>query len=182
MKLLLRGWPRRPLSAQDAVSLRLPNNASVRLETLEDVPEPKAASLLAFWHDQRPAGGLPDRRAFDPTEMTEWLGYISVYEYLSDRGDFLNRLEGTYVADLTRENWTGRKASEVDARFGSSFLSELLETRALREPVIDLVQIYQNDYGAAVRLLLPLSREGGDDVDQVFAAFFARNYQPPRLL
>lgn len=174
----LPGAGRRP--AKHAVSLA--KNASARLDDAGPIENPKAASLLEYWHRNRQDGALPDRTTFEATRLAEWLGFLSIYQYEAGPDDFRNRLEGSYVADLTGENWTGRYASDVDRRFGSSFRAELAEVRVRETPVADLVQIYQNDYGVAVRLLLPVALIGGREADQIFVALFARNYQPPQVI
>lgn len=160
---------------------RLGKNDSARLGAAVD---DRAAALLSFWHRNAAAGagGLPDRQAFDPLNLAPWLGYLSVYEHDAGRDDFLNRLEGTYVADLTGENWTGRFASDVDRRFGSRFGEELAAVRRSRQPATDLVQIFQNDFGVAVRLMMPVAKVGSSRADQIFVAIFAKDYHPSLLI
>ncbi|MDF1792595.1 MAG: PAS domain-containing protein [Thalassobaculaceae bacterium] len=161
--------------------LHLQKNASARLDSAGGDLNPQAARLISFWHANRLETGLPDRQSFDPSCMTEWLGYISIYEYEPAKDDFRNRLEGSYVADLTGENWTGHYASEVDMRFGARFLRDLKETRVQRVPLVDLVQIFQNDYGVALRVMLPVSRRSGREADQIFVAIFAGGVGQPAV-
>lgn len=173
MRMFRRNAGSRETADSDRAPLRLAKNASARLDDEGSGLNPLAVSLLRFWYAHRLDTGLPDRRTFDPAGMATWLGYISIYEYIPEREDFRNRLEGSFTVDKTGENWTGRYASEVDSKFGSRFLAELLETRSQRAPRIDLIQIFQNDFGVAERLLLPVSRIGSDEADQVFVAIFA---------
>lgn len=139
---------------------------------------PLAESLIDYWYENRGDGGVPDRLSFDPFPLVTWLGYLSIYEYDAGRDDFRNRLEGSFVTELTGENWTRRYASEVDARFGSHFLSELRNVRRRRLPSADLIRIYQKDFSVAVRVLLPVcsdvSAGAAADADQVFVAIFAK--------
>lgn len=154
--------------------LSLPKNASRRLTGVPETVDPRAERLLAYWRENASReSGLPDRRAFDATRMIEWLGFFSIYEFDEADDDYYNRLEGTFIADLTGEDWTGRRATEVDAYFGSRFRPDLDAVRQHREPVVELVQIYQNDFGQAVRILLPVSKSGGRAADQIFVAMFA---------
>ena len=178
---------REPATAESSASLdrrevRLGKHASVRLELADDDLSPLAASIIDYWYRSRPNGGVPDRQAFDPVLLARWLGYLCVYEFQPDKDDFRNRLEGTYVGNLTGENWTGRQASDVDARFGSNFLAELRETRDTGEPIVHLVQIFQKHYSVAERILLPVSREPGGDADQIFVALFAHGFRPTRKM
>lgn len=153
--------------------LTLPKNASARMERDVAKLNPLASSLCDYWHTNRGDGGVPDRSSFDPMRLKPWLGFLSVYEFDNRRGDFRNRLEGSFVVDLTGENWTGRYASEVDDRFDSNFLAELREVLGAGRPSVDLIQIYQNDFGVAVRVLLPVASRPGAVANQVFVAIFA---------
>ena len=161
----------------DPDEIRLRKNESHCLSQIPDDADPRIAELLDYWHRSRDEGSVPDRRAFDPLNLLKWLGFCSVYEYKEERDDFLNRLEGTFIVDITGQNWTGRYASDVDSHFGSRFQEELKAVRAARLPAIDLVQIFQNDFGQAIRLLLPVSKSDGIQADQVFVAMFARSAQ-----
>lgn len=142
---------------------------------------PLARSLIDYWYMHRGPGGVPDRRSFDPFPLVRWLGYLSIYEYDAGRDDFRNRLEGTFVTELTGENWTRRYASEVDARFGSRFLPELRDVRRRRMPSTDFIRVYQKDFSVAVRVLLPVcsgvsvntAADATANADQVFVAIFA---------
>ncbi|WPZ34286.1 PAS domain-containing protein [Thalassobaculum sp. OXR-137] len=159
---------------------RLGSKSSVRVENADRDLSPLAASLLEYWRAARPETGVPDRTAFDPARLVKWLGYLSVYERVAERNDFRNRLEGTYVGNLTGENWTDRWASEVDARFGSTFLPDLREVCELGQPTVHLIKIFQKDYSIAERLLLPVSTVKGGAIDQVFVAIFANGVRPGR--
>ena len=152
----------------------LPKNSARRLTVIPATVDECAERLLAYWTaTASQETGLPDRRTFDAVHMIEWLGFFSIYEYDQADDDFYNRLEGTFVIDLIGENWTGRRASDVDRHFGSRFHLELDEVRRGRQPVIDLVQIYQSDYRQAIRLMLPVSKNGNRTADQIFVAMFA---------
>lgn len=178
MKIFRRPDTPLPVGVAERREERLGKRPSVRLETSDRDLSPLAAALLAYWQSSRRDGGVPDRGAFDPLHLTRWLGYLSVYEYEPDRDDFRNRLEGTYVGNLTGENWTGRRASEVDARFGSSFLGDLRQVRDRREPTAHLIKVFQKDFSVTERVLLPVSTRPGGDADQVFVAIFSNGVRP----
>lgn len=177
MKIFRRPDQPLPTGVAERREERLGAKASVRLETSDRDLSPLAAALLDYWQSSRGAGGVPDRGAFDPLRLTKWLGYLSVYEYEPERDDFRNRLEGTYVGNLTGENWTGRRASEVDARFGSSFLADLREVRDGSEPMAHLIKVFQKEFSVTERVLLPISTTPGGRADQVFVAIFANSNQ-----
>lgn len=179
MKLFRWGAQSRNVGKGRSQPTHLAKNASARLDVDDEALNPLVGSLLEFWHENRLDTGLPDRNAFDPARMTDWLGYISVYEYVPAKDDFRNRLEGSYVADLTGENWTGQCASAVDAKFGGRFLTELQEIRRTRMPSVDLIQVFQNDYGMAIRAMLPVSSTSTGEADQIFVAIFANGFRPP---
>lgn len=173
MKIFRRPDLPLPVGVAERREERLGAKSSVRLEASDRDLSPLAAALLEYWQTTRGAGGVPDRGAFDPLRLTRWLGYLSVYEYEPERDDFRNRLEGTYVGNLTGENWTGRRASEVDARFGSSFLADLREVRDAGEPMAHLIKVFQKEFSVTERVLLPVSTTPDGRTDQVFVAIFA---------
>lgn len=178
MKIFKRPDMPLPVGVAERRAERLGKSQSIRLEASDRDLSPLAAALLAYWQSGRPDGRVPDRSAFDPLKLTKWLGYLSIYEYEPERQDFRNRLEGTYVGNLTGENWTGRRASEVDARFGSSFLDDLRQVRDLGEPMAHLIKVFQKDFSVTERVLMPVSTQPGGEADQVFVAIFANGVRP----
>ena len=58
-------------------------------------------------------GGVPDRAAFDPTQIPMLLANLIVLEHLG-REEFRYRLLGTGVDAFTRRSYTGMKTSELD--------------------------------------------------------------------
>ncbi|WP_420403701.1 PAS domain-containing protein [Nisaea sp.] len=140
--------------------------------TLHEQINSSAISLLAYWYSSRRNNLVPDRIAFSPDALQKWLGHISIYEYVPARSDFINRLEGTLITDMTGQDWTGRWASDVDRSFGSTFLEELEEIRAAATPSIDSVRIYQKKYRTATKVLMPIAENERRNADQVFLAMF----------
>jgi hypothetical protein len=173
MKIFQRPEMPLPVGVAERRVERLGTNPSLRLEASDPDLSPLAAGLLAYWRSSRSAGSVPDRAAFDPLRLTRWLGYLSIYEHEPEGDDFRNRLEGTYVGNLTGENWTGRRASEVDARFGSRFLADLREARRRGEPTAHLIKVFQKEFSVTERVLLPVSSRPGGETDQIFVAIFA---------
>lgn len=132
----------------------------------------RALSLLAYWYSNRGERSVPDRNAFEPVALREWLGFISIYRHDPSLADFTNRLEGTLISDMTGQDWTGQKASDVDRSFGSKFGEELSEVIASLTPTIDVVPIFQKRYRTATKILMPIADKGSGGASQVFLAMF----------
>lgn len=155
---------------------RLVLSAAVNLPAPAELPrtaDPRLADLVHFWQScQIDAGGVPNREQLTPFTLRPWLGHISVYETVDAGLDFRVRLEGTKVTGMTSEDWTGRYASEVDARFGSTLVADMtkvVETGALA--VLE-TRIFQHKFKAATRLLLPVKATPNGRTDQVFLALY----------
>lgn len=134
-----------------------------------------ADDLLAYWGAQAARGvdGLPDDRAFDAFGLRPWLGRVSVYRALPGGADFLLRLEGTEIVAITGEDWTGHRASEIDAHYRGRLLVDLLRVAAGRQPLVDEIRIFQKSFIRIKRLLLPIGRDG--QVTKVLLCFFPRD-------
>jgi hypothetical protein len=89
-----------------------------RLDALPTSASPLLHSLLQFWSDAVSEDGVPSRNRLDVFALRPWLGHISIYEAVDGGDDFLIHLEGTAIVAITGEDWTGKRASEVDARYG----------------------------------------------------------------
>jgi hypothetical protein len=133
---------------------------------------PETGALYRLWRDAREEWGVPTRQALSPDALRPWLGSLSIYERLSGGDDFRIRLEGTKLAAMSGEDWTGRLASERDRRFGTDLLACCVEVCRLRLPLFDsAVPIFPKSYRFGQRLLLPLSRDG-EEATQVMLALF----------
>lgn len=140
------------------------------LERIE--PKPGLAdAFVRFWEDGVRGDCLPDRARFDALNLRRWIGFISIYEYVAERDDFRNRLEGTMISEMTGEDWTGRFASEVDRRFDGAFLQELHGVARSRAPLRSKSELYQKDFIRVEKVLLPIAGPEGD-VAQVFLGMF----------
>ncbi|HEY9566913.1 MAG TPA: hypothetical protein VIR38_02385, partial [Thalassobaculum sp.] len=101
-----------------------------------------------------------------------WLGHISIYEAIDGRTDFRIRLEGTRIAAMTGEDWTGRLASAVDQAFGTRLRGILLETLRSRRPAFHVTRIYQRESQDATRMLLPVRSRHDAPVDQILLVLY----------
>lgn len=129
-------------------------------------------ALELFWHQCRTAEGLATRRLITPFTLRPWLGHICVYQQIEDGADFRIKLDGTAVVELTGEDWTRRRVSEVDGRFGTRLLADCRETCARGEPVLSFSSLlFQKKWVVYHRLLLPVSSKG-EGYDQIFNAMY----------
>jgi len=141
----------------------------------DDLPAsaaPELSALLKFWRSHKDRAGIPSRLVMEPFQLVAWLGHLSIYEALDGGRDFRNRLEGTSVVTLTGEDWTGRMASAVDQRFGSSLVPAMRIVIATGEVAIHTMKLYQDGYKDVTRLLLPVRSRPDGPIDQVFLALY----------
>ncbi len=145
---------------------------------------PALHKLYDFWLDCRGVGDVPNRDAFDPFNLRPWLGHISIYQTINDGADFRIRLEGTSIVAITGEDWTGKRASDVDRRYGSRLVDFMKATLRAHEPAIHTMRLFQNNIEYITRVLLPVRSQQRGPVDQVFLAMYADPPQtaawPPR--
>lgn len=151
-----------------------------RVDVLPPSADPRAAALLAKWSSCQVDGTPPDRETLDVFALRPWLGHISIYETVNGRADFRIRLEGTRISQMTGEDWTGRHASQVDARFGTQLVAIMREVVASRRPSFHTTRIYQREFRGAIRMLLPMRSRRDSPVDQIFLAMFLDPGLPKR--
>jgi hypothetical protein len=157
-----------------------PWQSPVLEQELDAVPvcaSPSLRTFLEFWSRNADGDGVPNRGQLDPFTLRPWLGHISVYEVV-DGGDFRIRLEGTSIVAITGEDWTGKRASDVDARYGSriaEFMRDIIQTY---RPMIHTMRVFQNDVETITRLLLPVRSRREGPVDQVFLVIYADPHAP----
>jgi hypothetical protein len=134
---------------------------------------PSLHQLHDFWLDCRGTSDVPSRDAFDPFNLRQWLGHISIYETIQDGTDFRIRLEGTSIVAITGEDWTGKRASDVDRRYGSRLVDFMQTAIRTHQPAIHTMRLFQNNIEYITRLLLPIRSHPLGPVDQVFLAMYA---------
>jgi hypothetical protein len=149
-----------------------------RLDALPDSASPSLRTLLEFWSRTAGADGVASRDQLDPFALRPWLGHISIYEAVNEGHDFRIRLEGTSIVAITGEDWTGKRASDVDARYGSHIAEFMGEVVRTHQPMIHTMRVFQNDVEFITRVLLPVRSRHGGPVDQVFLVIYADPQQP----
>lgn len=130
-------------------------------------------TLHAYWLEKAAGGAMPHRADFDPFSLKPWLGNICIYEQISGALDFQIRLNGSNIVDLTGEEWTGRRVSEVDRKYGTTLLSDLMETLREGQPIMHEMPVFQRPHCTAIRLLLPLTKQAGLPADLVLMALYS---------
>lgn len=143
-----------------------------QVDTLPAAADERAGALLETWWARCVDGVPPDRRSLDVFQLRPWLGHISIYESVEGGADFRIRLEGSRISLMTGENWTGRHASDVDARFGTQLVAIMREVIRSGRPSLHTTRIYQRQFRSAVRMLLPMRSRPDALVDQVFLVIY----------
>lgn len=133
---------------------------------------PSLHSLLKFWSEAGGGNSVPSRQRLDAVALRPWLGHISIYEAVEGGRDFRIRLEGTSIVAVTGEDWTGRRASEVDARYGSRIAAFMRDVVGTQKPMIHRMRVFQNEVEMITRLLLPVRSRPEGPVDQVFLVIY----------
>lgn len=143
-----------------------------QVDTLPPSADARAGTLLAKWSACRIDGRPPDREDLDVFALRPWLGHISIYEAMDADADFRVRLEGSKISQMTGEDWTGRRASQVDDRFGTRLVAIMREVVRTGRPGLHTTRIYQREFRSAIRLLLPVCSRSGGPVDQIFLVLY----------
>jgi hypothetical protein len=142
------------------------------VDALPASASPSLYSLLRFWSDVAGDDGVPSRDRLDAFTLRPWLGHISIYEAVDGGSDFRIRLEGTAIVAITGEDWTGKRASEVDAKYGchiADFMREIVHTH---KPMVHTMHVFQNEVEFITRLLLPVRSRPDGPVDQIFLVIY----------
>jgi hypothetical protein len=134
----------------------------------------KTRELITYWNTHLGPDGVPDRTSFEPISLRPWIGNISIYESVDGGDDFIVRLEGTRISQITGENWSGRRITEIDARYGTTFLNDVKSVLINRQPGISECQVFQRVMKPAERVLLPVASRPGQ-VDQVFLCLYLKH-------
>lgn len=141
------------------------------LAGLDAACDPALHELLALWENLASDGKPPLRTSLDPFTLKRWLGHISIFE-AADDGDFIIRLEGSAIVDMTGENWTGYRAGEVDRKYGSQLVDHIGEVIGTGKPAFHRMMVFQRKHFFASRILLPVRKTADGPVNQVFLTLY----------
>ncbi|RVU35198.1 PAS domain-containing protein [Hwanghaeella grinnelliae] len=147
------------------------------LDGPDEACDPALGKLLALWMSMVCDNEPPLRQTLDPFTLKPWLGHISIFEAL-DGNDFVIRLDGSAIVELTGENWTAHRASDVDRKYGSHLVDHLSDVTQTKRPVFHRMMIFQKRHFLASRLLLPIRKSMDGPANQVFLALYMDIVQP----
>lgn len=142
------------------------------LDALPASASPSLYGLLQFWSDAAGGDPVPSRDRLDVFALRPWLGHISIYEAIDGGDDFRIRLEGTSIVAITGEDWTGKRASDVDARYGCHIAGFMREVARTHKCMVHTMRVFQNEVEFITRLLLPVRSRPGGPVDQIFLVIY----------
>ena len=137
--------------------------------------------LLTLYHLWRSRGwheDSPDRSQVPLELLQPWFGHISVFHAIDDGADFQLRLDGTEIVAVTGEDWTRRRASEIDRRFGRDLTGLLRLAIRSRRPLVHAIRVLQHEHLCATRLLLPVRSVPMCEPDQVFLVLYLDRTEP----
>jgi hypothetical protein len=123
------------------------------------------------WHDDP-----PDRSQVSLDLLQPWFGHISVFHAIDE--DFQLRLDGTEIVAMTGEDWTRRRASEIDRRFGHDLCGLLRLAIGTRRPLVHATRVPRHEHLRATRLLLPVRSVPMCEPDQVFLVLYLDRTEP----
>jgi hypothetical protein len=165
---------RKDLMGETARGIWAPRSgAEQEVSSLPRAAAPQLHSLLQFWNDAGGSDAIPHRGQLEFFALRPWLGHISIYEANPGGADYRIRLEGTKIVAITGEDWTGKRASDVDHRYGSRLVEFMRNVIASGKPAIHTMRLFQNDVEFVTRLLLPVRARADGPVDQVFLVIYA---------
>jgi len=140
-----------------------PENIIVAYPEQEDVEirNPVVRAFNDYCLSVKPAGGYADRADFDPFKLRPWLGYIMILEHLPADDDFRYRMYGTFVAEQTGCDMTGRRVSDFGPELGPgfrTFFKRLYNECLARKTIIyaEHTRIYSGFDREWCRLLCPV--------------------------
>ncbi len=82
------------------------------------IENPVLAALLAYWNRKRGDRVMPSRGDIVPSDIKDYLGWVTILEVFPDLSDFRYRLIGTLVAKYWLRDHTGHTVSEAFAKSG----------------------------------------------------------------
>lgn len=129
-------------------------------------PEPVPAVIaagLAYWRSRCEDDLLPARGDIDPTEMTEFLPDVILFDVRAEPRDFRYRLIGTRVREHLFEDRTGQWLTEIPlTRPPGEAWTKLCWVTDHRQPLFGRTPYVgpHRDFTALTDALLPLAADG----------------------
>ncbi len=121
--------------------------------------------LLAYWESVSPRGLLPGREDLDPLSIPHILPFCELIDVHRDPLDFEYRLVGTKIDEISRQNYTGLKVSEIPTQNPPSLMYELYSRVTHEKKPVRAVLPYTGNIpriSEVESLVLPLACNGRD--------------------
>jgi CheY-like chemotaxis protein len=135
---------------------------------------PKLRRLYDYWLAKRGTLPWPDRRAIDPTDLTDILPHLGIVEIIGagDERRFRYRLIGTAIVGAYGNDPTGRFIDETLTGAFRDFVIGLLSEVATTGRGIYAASAFRLEDGglSAERIFLPLSVGGGGPIRQIIVS------------
>jgi hypothetical protein len=129
--------------------------------TRESVANPMIHHLAGYWRGLRESGRLPRKREFDPLDLPDALGRLTVLERLED-GDYFYRLYGLRSAETSGYDLTGKRLRQMAGDATPFFASRYDRCLDLGQPLYTLHQpVNMPTVTLLERLLMPFADEDG---------------------
>ena len=148
-----------------------------RVQRALDLKHPDLQGLYRYWSDCAYGRPMPDRIDIDPAGLVPWLPHLVLTDVIPPFSDIRFRVVGTWVADRTGRDDTGKTMGEIgltDAR-DQILQPYLLAARtgfAYRREGTFLDRFHFREHIWAERLLLPLSYQGTAGAMVLSAIYF----------
>ncbi len=148
-----------------------------RVHRALDLKHPELQGLYRYWSDRSDGRAMPDRTDIDPAELVPWLSHLILVDVVPPFSDIRFRVVGTWVADRTGRDDTGKTMGEIgltDAReqILQPYLLAARTGLAYRREGTFLDRFHFREHIWAERLLLPLSYGGTAGAMVLSAIYF----------
>lgn len=147
--------------------------------------QPRLQRFVEYWRGLPKTGLVPERNAFDPTDIPDLLSTITMYD-VTDDGHVRFRLIGTSLATYFGHNITGRDYLDFVApeRRSAAFQAMwVMPTYPVGMKVTMHVQTYRNAYAQFETVGLPLLPRPGQPPIVIFQSEEPRSlgYRPDEV-
>lgn len=134
-----------------------------RVVDLSAMAAPRLKEALAYWQSKLAGRSMPSRHDIDPVEIPRLLSHVMLVDVLSDPLDFRYRLIGTAVCEISQQDYTGKRYSEVPGKGPTSTVwtncAEVVRAKVPLVAVPPYIGPDQRVLGCET-ILLPLSHDG----------------------
>lgn len=141
-----------------------PDRPRPDLSSFTHVRDPRLRRFLGHYLDLRGDGRVPSRSRLSPLDIPEVLGFVFLYDFDPETGDFTMRLAGQHVASMLL---TARAGTPLSRVFPPDVYPSVRERylRACTEPSVmhNIGRVFHHMGGGGIgeRLAMPLLGEDG---------------------